>query len=92
MDERLMPRSFTGLTDEEWGRFDTIVKNWLGRGKRSLFIATMIRKVNENAAWAFEQKADLEQRAQHAINDSFRFFGFKILKRSGQDDGKPIAS
>jgi len=85
MDERLMPRSFTGLTDEEWGRFDTIVKDWLGRGKRSLFIATMIRKVNENAKWAFEQQADLEQRAQHAIGDSFKFFGFNVPMKRGKE-------
>lgn len=76
--ERLRPRSFTGLTDEEWGRFSTVVKSFLGSGKRSLFITTLIRKVNDNAQWQFEQNTVLEQRAEHALDDSFRFFGIKV--------------
>lgn len=73
--ERLQPRSFTGLTDDEWGRFSQVVKSFLGSGKRSLFISTIIKKVVEDARDQFMQEARVDQRARIAINETKSFFG-----------------
>jgi hypothetical protein len=75
--ERNTPRSFTGLTDYEWRRFKEIIDYSLGRGKRSLFTTTMVRKFIENSEWTVEYTANMEQRAQHAINGAMGFFRLK---------------
>ncbi len=84
--ERNTPRSFTGLLDHEWEHFGKIVKTFLGRGKRSMFLCTIIRKVAENAQWQFEQMSDLKCRADHAISDSFKFFNIKLPFKPGHKD------
>ena len=76
--ERLTPRSFTGLTNEEWAQFSDVVKARVGLGKRSMFISTMVRRANENARWFFEKEADNGRFADHAVKDTYRFFGINM--------------
>lgn len=83
MDERLCPRSFTGLTDAEWRQFGDVVKSFLGSGKRSMFIATIVKKVIENEQWQHEKTARLDQKAAHAMNDTMSFFGLRRMMNTG---------
>ena len=70
--ERLQPRTFSGLLDEEWQTFDKIVRSWLGRGKRSLFLCILVRKVIECHRRSEEHQAMTEQRADHAVHDALK--------------------
>lgn len=83
-DERNQPRSFTGLTDEEWARFSTIVAAHVGRKKRSLFLSIAVKKVIENAQAGLVRQAGIDRVATHAINDAAKFVGARDLFREWQ--------
>lgn len=83
--QRLKPRNFTGLLDEEWQQFAEVVKEFLGSGKRSMFISVIIKKVLDNRKWWFEKEATLEQKSMHAIGDSFKFFGINVPLKKNKD-------
>ena len=82
--ERLKPRSFTGLTNEEWDRFGVCIKAFLGSGKRSMFISTMIKCFNQNSKNEYEQKSQVKDRAFSSIADTFKFLG---MSDRTKDDG-----
>ena len=70
--ERLQPRTFSGLLDSEWTQFDLLVRSWLGRGKRSLFLCILVRKTLECHKRSEEHQAMTEQRADHAVFDTLK--------------------
>jgi hypothetical protein len=72
--ERLKARTFTGLTDGDWTDFEKNTKHLLGGGKRSMILASFVRKFNETFLQQFEREAQLDQRVHHAMNDALTFY------------------
>ena len=83
--ERNRSRTFTGVSDTEWDRFNTVVRAEQGGGKKSMIIATFIRMYNQLAELQFEKQATMEQKVHHAINDTRKHYGFSIIKREVDD-------
>ena len=81
MFERNRSRTFTGVSDEEWDRFNTVVRSEQGGGKKSMIIATFIRLYSKLAELQFEKQATVEQKIHHAINDTRKHYGFAVIPR-----------
>jgi len=77
--ERLRPRSFTGLRDNEWDEFTKIIHDGVGYGKRSFYLTRVVKRTIENGRWSIERRAEVDQRATHAVNDACKDVGLQDM-------------